>query len=58
VTRAASSTLLLPGVAEERRIDELADALDDEGQLRTGHGTRPALPVRADVAGADVRLEI
>jgi hypothetical protein len=33
-------------------------ALDDEGQLRSGHGTRPPLPVRADGAGADLGLAI
>jgi hypothetical protein len=27
----------------------LAPAADDEGRLRTGHGMRPPLPVRADV---------
>ena len=32
--------------------------LRDEGELRTGHGMRPPLPVRADGAGADLGLEI
>jgi hypothetical protein len=36
----------------------LPPAADDEGQLRTGHRTLPALPVRADEAGADLELEI
>jgi hypothetical protein len=34
-----------------RAADTLA--LDDERQLRTGHGMRPPLPVRADGAGVD-----
>jgi hypothetical protein len=36
----------------------LAAGQDDEGQLRTGHGMRLPLPVRADAAGVDVGVEI
>jgi hypothetical protein len=32
--------------------------MDDEGQLRTGHGMRPPLPVRTDGAAADRGLKI
>ncbi len=37
---------------------DVAAAADDEGQLRTGHGVRPPLPVRADAAGPDLGLEL
>ena len=47
-----------PEAAEARRALDVSVETDDEGQLRTVHGMRRTLPVRADVAGADLGLEI
>ncbi len=45
-------------IAEAPHDLNFAAAKDDEGQLRTGRGMRPPLPVRADGARARVGLEI
>jgi hypothetical protein len=46
------------GVATARSPPDDTLARDDKGQLRTGHGTRRPLPVRADGAGANLGLAI
>ena len=50
--------LTLPWESAVLRSRLQSCGMDDERQLRTGQGMRPPLPVRADRAGADLKLEI
>lgn len=42
--------------ADARSSPRISSQLDDTGQLRTGQGARPPLPVRAGRAGCDLGL--